>query len=146
MGLTGFKQFFERQLGNPASKGNPENHVDAMNRELGINPNDLEDRFLSGPVELEDEGLWINQALWEIIKPVEQNDPYVRLRFIQSKSPSLNQRVYRKREDGQMVPYEGDITGRVFMVTMQKFAKMIGRGWEPAVLGQQGGIGGLPGL
>ena len=138
MRLKGFKLFFERQL-NSLKKDKPEDHLDAMQRELGIDINSLDDRFLSGPIALEDEGLWFNQAEWEIVKPVEQNDPFIRLKFIKSHSPNINQTILVKSEDGSWANYPGDVTGRTFMVTRGKFAKMYGRPWLSALGGGPGG-------
>jgi hypothetical protein len=125
-----FKLFFEDDIHGKSKKGKPENYLDGMWRELGIDPNSIPKYVESGPIEIKDEGLWYNQAVWEVIKPIDLNDSFVRLKFHKSLSPSLNQRCYVRREDGQMIPYEGDPSGRVHLVPMGTFAKMLGKPWQ----------------
>ena len=137
-----FKQFLEK-------KEEKENYLDGMWRELGIDPNVIPDYIESGPIEIPEEGLWYNQAIWQVLKPIEKEDSFVRIKFCVCKSPNLNQRAYVKREDGQMVPYEGDPSGRIHMLTIDKFAELLGRGWQSALMGgagaEMGGMGGLGG-
>lgn len=147
--MHGFKQFVAedkvRSLEgkSKAKKEEPENYLDGMWRELGIDPNSVPEFIESGPVEIEDQGLFFNQAIWQVIKPIELSDPFVRIRFHKSLSPNLNQRCYRKREDGKMEPFGGEIEGKVFIIPIKKFAEMLGRGWQSAVQG--GGPGGMGG-
>lgn len=148
--LGSFKKFMEKvSLGSPSDqddkKGKPENFLDGMWRELGIDPNSLPEFFQAGPVHLSDEGLWFNTAVWRIIKPINKDDPFVRVKFHKSIGPNLNQTAYRK-ENGKMVPYVGsDLPTRVFMITPNKLSEMIGIGWSPAVQGAAAGgsLGGL---
>ncbi len=125
------------------SAGKPENYLDGMWRELGISPDSIPKYIESGPIEIKDEGLWYNQAIWEVIKPVDISDRFVRIKFHKSMSPNLNQRCYVRREDGQMIPYQGDPSGRIHLIPIDKFAEMLGKPWQSVAA--QGG-GGMPGL
>lgn len=116
-----------------------ENYVQGMQRELGINPNSIPDFIESGPVELPDEGLVFNQAVWQVVKPIDANDEYVRIKFHKSLSPNLNQHCYVKQHDGQLMPVNGDISNKVFVITLDKLSEMLGRGWAPAMQQQAGG-------
>lgn len=145
MSLSGFRQFVEDKVNTLSSqkpKPRKENVLDGMWRELGISPNQIPDLMETGPIEMPDEGLWFNQAVWQVIKPIELNDSFVRIKMHKSLSPNLNQRVYYKTESGKMVPYTGDITQRVFLLPIKKFAEIFSRGWQGA-LQQQGGFGGM---
>lgn len=149
--LTGFKRFFEdatRSLqGDKPSKkaGKPENYLDGMWRELSIDPNSVPEFIESGPIHLEDQGLWFNQAIWQVLKPIDLKDHFVRIKFHKSLSPNLNQHCYVRKEDGQMVPYEGDIEGKAFLIPINKLAEMLGKGWQSVVQAGAGGMGGPPG-
>jgi hypothetical protein len=150
--LHGFKQFIAedevRSLNKdsaskkPAAK--PENYLDGIKRELGINPNNIPKYIESGPIELEDEGLWFNQAIWEVMKPIQLEDPFVRIKFHKSLSPNLNQTCYRRKSNGEMEPFSGSLEGKIIMLPMKKFAELFSRGWQGAVQGA-GGMGGLGG-
>lgn len=132
--LDSFKTFLEdktRSLKKP--DGKPEDYLDGLDRELGIDPSVSIPQYVeSGPVHFEDEGLWFNQAVWEVLKPVEKNDMFVRVRLVKFTSPNLNQRVYRRREDGQMEPYTGPLSTTVHLIKKEKLAEMMGRGWQTA--------------
>ncbi len=139
--LSGFKLFVEKD----EKKKPTENYLDGEWRELGIDPNTLPEYIETGPIELEDEGLWFNQAVWQIVKPIDLKDRFVRIKFHKSKSPNLNQRVYVRRHDGQMVPYEGDPSGQVHLIPIKKLAEIMGRAWQTVLMGQQAGMGGMGG-
>ena len=149
--LRGFKHFFEDETRSlksdkPAKKGGkPENYLDGMWRELGIDPNSIPEFIESGPIHLEDQGLWFNQAIWQVMKPIDLKDHFVRIKFHKSLSPNLNQHCYVRRPDGQMVPFEGDIEGKAFLIPINKLAEILGKGWQSAIQGA-GGMGGPPGM
>jgi len=145
--LAGFRSFFEaktRSLDGGSGKDtknakNPENHIDAMKRVLGVNPDDLPDIIPTGPITIR--GVQYNQATIELKKPIEPNAKVVQVRFIPSEelnSPSLNQVAVK---DGQN--YMGKpITGWV-PVTMQWLAELLQRPLQPPA---GGGAGGPPGM
>ena len=87
-----------------------------MWRELGISPDDIPDIIESGPVEFD--GIYYNQALWKVIKPIDLKVVHVRVQFHKSLSPSINQRAYRRREDGKMEPYEGEPDTDIHLITI----------------------------
>lgn len=121
------------------NKNKPEqaNMVDALELELGIPRSALPDVIdSSGPVELEDEGLVYNQAIWQLIKPIEPNDMYVRIRFMKTKSPDFV-RAYKRGPDGKLTPYQGNLEGRIHLIPIQKFAAMFGRALKASLA--QGG-------
>lgn len=135
-----FKDWFykedQTQSLKPSKKQHPENNLDGMWRELGIDPNLIPQFIESGPIELEDQGLWFNQSVWEVIKPIRLDDYFVRIKFHKSLSPNLNQRCYIKNHDGKMVPYKafnGELESKIFLIPINKFSKMLGRGWEMAI-------------
>lgn len=131
--LNGFRQFIAEDAVRSLKKGSKENYFDGLKRELGIDINLIPDFIESGPIELEDEGLWYNQAVWQVIKPINQNDTHVKVKFHKSLSPNINQRCYIKKPDGKMQPYMGDPSDRIHLITMKKLAEMMGKGWETAV-------------
>lgn len=132
--MMSFKAFLEK-------KEEPENYIDGMERELGIDPNTLPDFIESGPIEIPDENILYNQAIWRVIKPIESGDKFIRIQFHKSKSPNLNQHCYRRKEDGSLVPYIGKIEGAIHLIPIDQFAEILGRGWQAAA----GAPGGLPG-
>ncbi len=123
MRLAGFKRFFE-------AKDEKENHLDAIHRELGIDPNSIPEFIESGPIEIEGEGLWFNQAVWQVIKPIELSDEFVKIKFHKSLSPDLNQICLRRRQDGKMEPAQEDLTGKVFLIPLKKLAEILGQGFQ----------------
>lgn len=130
-----FRQFVE--LHKPGHKPKPD-YIDALNLELGINKNALPDVFESGPIEIEDEGIIYNQAIWQIIKPIEDSDMFVRIRFYKSKSPNF-ERAYIRKKDGQLAPYQGEIEGKVHLISLKKLSQILGKGWEGAAAQAGGG-------
>jgi hypothetical protein len=138
--MEGFKFYFEREL----KSSKPEDYFSAVDRELGIKPDQFPEYFLSGPVYFPEEGLYFNQAVWKIIKPVYENDLFVRLKYHKSDSPNLNSRAYRKDSSGEMHPYPGDVTGAVFLMPMDKFCNLITRGQLSK--SSQSGFGGFGGI
>ncbi len=136
-----FRQFFE--FDRSPSKPKKGNYIDGLWQELGIDRNSLPDFIESGPIELEDEGLLYNQAVWQIIKPIEDTDMYVRLKFYKSASPNF-ERAYVRRHDGQLMPYQGKVEGKVHLVSIQKLADILGKGWQAAAQAAAGGAGGMP--
>jgi len=128
-----FKQFFELHIGPKKHKHKPKkgNYIDGLWQELGIDRNSLPDFIESGPIEIEEEGLLYNQAIWQLVKPIEENDLYVRIRFFKSSSPNF-ERAYKRRHDGQLVPYEGEVNGKVHLISIQKLADILGKGWQAA--------------
>jgi hypothetical protein len=139
-----FKQFFELHRGPTKHKPKKGNYIDGLWQELGIDRNSLPDFIESGPIEVEDEGLLYNQAIWQIIKPIEDTDLYVRIRFYQSKSPNF-ERAYVRHNDGQLSPYQGKCEGKTHLISIQKLANILGKGWQAAT-SQAGGMpgGGMP--
>jgi hypothetical protein len=122
----------------------PENYLDGMWRELGIDPNSVPEYIESGPIELPEEGLWFNQAIWKVEKPIDLKDSFVRITFHKSLSPNLNQRCYVRREDGEMEPAEEDIDGKTYLIPIDKFAEMLSKPWQSAAGGMGGGGPGGP--
>ena len=139
-----FKQFFELHRGphKPKKPKEPKkgNYIDGLWQELGIDRNSLPDFIESGPIEIEDEGLLYNQAIWQIVKPIEDTDLYVRIKFFKSSSPNF-ERAYKRRHDGQLVPYEGEVDGKIHLISIQKLAEILGKGWQAAA---QAAAGGMP--
>jgi hypothetical protein len=145
--LSGFRQFIEDEThslekGHQSGVGHkgsnedkPENYLDGMWRELGIHPDDIPDIIESGPIEFD--GIYYNQALWKVIKPIDLKDEYVRIQFHKSLSPNINQRAYRRKDNGKMEPYEGQPDTNTHLITIEQLAKMLGRDWT-TVTGQQG--------
>ena len=125
-------------------KGEEENYLQGMNRELGIDPNSITEFIESGPIEISDEGLFFNQAIWKIIKPLDINDKFARIQFHKSLSPSLNQHCYRRRDDGKMEPAQENLTGRIFLIPLKKLADMLGKPWQSAGGAGGGGMGAGP--
>lgn len=145
--LSGFKAFIEDKVKGmekeKASKPEPENYIDRLWGELGIDPNDLPDYIESGPIELDCDGqvLLFNQCSFKLIKPVEINVPYVRIQLHNSDSPSLNRRIYVKSQSGELKPYQGAVDQKVLIISIDKLAEMLGRGWQPATQPPVGGGG-----
>lgn len=135
-----FRQFFEFDRGPHKHKHKPKkgNYIDGLWQELGIDRNALPDFVESGPIEIEEEGLIYNQAIWQIVKPIEETDLYVRIKFYKSSSPNF-ERAYKRRHDGQLVPYEGETDGKVHLISIQKLADILGKGWQSAIAGAAGG-------
>lgn len=137
-----FKQFFELHRGPTKHEPKKGNYIDGLWQELGIDRNALPDFIESGPIEIEDEGLLYNQAVWQIIKPIEDTDLYVRIRFFKSASPNF-ERAYKRKHDGQLVPYEGEVNGKVHLISIQKLADILGKGWQAAAQAATAQPGGL---
>jgi hypothetical protein len=138
--LAGFRQFIEDKThslekGRDGHKDKPENYLDGMWRELGIDPNHIPDIIESGPIEFD--GIYYNQALWKVVKPIDLKDDFVRIQFHKTLSPNINQRAYYHGDGGKMIPYEGDMDTNVHLITIDQLAKMLGRDWT-TITGQQG--------
>ena len=138
MDKLNFKMWFEDKTHSLESnkdkkKDKPENYLDGMSRELGIDPNLIPDYIESGPIHLDEEGLWFNQAIWKVIKPIRLKDHFVKIQFHKSLSPNLDQNCYIKGEDGKMIPYNGDVTNKTFLITINKLANMLSKGWQGAL-------------
>ncbi len=146
--LSGFKVFFEDKVHSMKKhkkhEEEPENYLDRLWGELGIDPNDLPDFIESGPVELEYDGqvLLFNQCVFKLIKPIELSVPYVKIQLHNLNSPSLNRRIYVRKEDGSVKHYEGAIDEKEIIISIDKLAEMLGRGWQAAANQSQGGMGG----
>src|SRR5208283_5336509 len=95
----------------------------------------IPDIIESGPIEIQ--GLIFNQALWKVVKPIDLKDEFVRIKFHKSLSPSLNQHCYRKGVDGKLMPVEGDLSGKTFMITLDKLSEMLGKGWQSVIQNAQ---------
>jgi hypothetical protein len=109
------------------------NYIDGLWQELGIDRNALPDFIESGPIEIEDEGLLYNQAIWQILKPIDETDLYVRIKFFKTKSTDPNfVRAYVRRHDGKLMPYQGKVEGRIHLISIQKLAEILGKGWQAA--------------
>ena len=126
--MIGFKQFFEDQTRSLDKE--KENYINGMARELSINPNSIPRYIESGPIEID--GLTFNQAIWEIIHPISESDTHVKIKFHKSLSPNIDQRVYIRNGD-KLEPYVGELPNRIFLITMNKLAEMLGRGWQSAI-------------
>lgn len=111
-----------------------------MWQELGIDRNSLPDFIESGPIEITEEGILYNQAIWQIIKPIEENDLYVKIKFYKSKSPNF-ERAYVRGSDGQLRPYQGQVEGKTHIISIKKLAEILGKGWQSAVQAAAGGGG-----
>lgn len=135
-----FRQFVERYGPSHRHKHKPKkaNYIDSIWQELGIDRDSLPDFIESGPIKVEDEGITYNQAIWQIIKPIEEDDMYVRIKFYKSKSPNF-ERAYVTQEDGQLKPYMGKLEGKIHLISIQKLSEILGKGWQSAI--QQGGMG-----
>ncbi len=131
----GFRQFVELEKKSG-------NYIDGLWQELGIDRNSLPDFIESGPIDLEDEGIRYNQAIWQILKPIDKTDLYVRIKFFKSNVPQF-ERAYTKRHDGQLVPYQGQCEGRIHLISIQKLAEILGKGWQTLVAQSAGGAGGV---
>lgn len=139
-----FKQFCELHKMDHSKKHHPKppkkgNYIDGLWQELGIDRNSLPDFIESGPIEIEDEGLLYNQAIWQIIKPIEETDLYVRIKFFKSASPNF-ERAYIRRHDGQLMPYQGECEGKLHLISIQKLADILGKGWQAAAAQAAGGM------
>lgn len=139
-----FKSFLERDL--HGVKKHPENYLNALSRELSIDPNSMPD-FIDVPqAEFTDENLLFNQVILQVIKPISLDDPYIRVKLYSMKSPDLNQHVYQRRDVGgknQIIPYEGSLQGiknKVFLIPIDKFSSMVTRGWEGNINKMASGI------
>lgn len=124
--------------------GDRENYLDGMWRELGIDPNSVPKLSECGPFEIPEQGLWFNAAIWEVIKPIDLKDHFVRIKFHKSLSPNFNQRCYIKQENGDWMPFQEDLEGKIFLITIDKFAEILSKPWQSVAA--QGGMGGPPGL
>lgn len=147
--LHGFKQFVEdatRSLKphkhKKPHKHDTENYLDAIWRELGIGPESIPDKIDSGPVEIA--GYVFNQAVFKVIKPITLKDHMVRIKLEDIDSPNLNQKVYRRGDDGQLVPYEGPLPTHTFLISIKELSDMLSRAWQSAGQGGAGGMGGAP--
>jgi hypothetical protein len=146
--LAGFRQFIledethSLKKDSKGDKGTPENYLDGMWRELGISPNDIPDMIESGPVEFD--GILYNQAIWKVLKPIDLKDTHVRIQFHKSLSPNLNQRAYRRLENGKLQPFEGDPDTSTHMIGIDDLAKMLGRDWTTVTAGGAAGGGAPP--
>jgi hypothetical protein len=129
-----FRQFVELHKPKPKKA----NYIDGLWQELGIDRNSLPDFIESGPIEIEDEGILYNQAIWQIIKPIEDIDLYVRIKFYESKSPNF-ERAYIRGHDGQIKPYQGEVRGKMHLISIQKLAEILGKGWQSAIQAPAGG-------
>ena len=140
--ISGFRQFFINEDKVRGLKKKKENYLQSLNRELSISPNAIPDRIETGEIELD--GLYFNQAVLQVIKPIDLTDKFIKVKLDDTYSPNLDQQVYRKTEDGQMTPYVGSLSKKIFLVPIDKFAELISKAWQSAGQGQQGG-GGLGG-
>jgi hypothetical protein len=134
---------FRRFVEEKEKKDKPENYLDGAWRELGIDINSMPDYIESGPIEAD--GILYNQAIWQILKPIDPKDVFVKIKFFKSSSPNLNQHAYRRTHDGKLVPYEGNTKSNIHLIPIDKLAEMLSRGWQSVVQQQgQGGMGGPP--
>lgn len=116
-----FRKFVEETEHKPA------NYIDTIWQELGIDRNALPDTISTGWLELPEEGLTFNQAIWQVVKPIDEHDLYVRIRYFKANSASPNfVRAYMKKPDGSLEPYQGKIEGTVHLITVQKLAQILG--------------------
>ena len=142
-----FKEWFykEDEVHSLKGKGKPENYLDGMFKQLNIDPNSIPKYIPSGPVDIDD--LSFNAAWWEVIKPINLDDKYVKIRFYKSNSPSVDQ-VCSIIKHGKKIPYKpapGELENRTFLQPIDKFAQMLGKGWEMAIQNPSpmGGMGGM---
>lgn len=137
-----FKHFFELHK-SPLGKPKKGNFIDGMSQELGIDRNALPDFIESGPIELEDEGILYNQAIWQIMKPIADTDLYAKIKFFKSKSPNF-ERAYVRGQDGQLRPYQGEVEGKTHIISIKKLADILGKGWQATAQAAASGGGGSP--
>lgn len=133
--LDFYSFFVEDEVRSLEKDKDKENYLGGIHQQLGINPDVLPEKIETGPFEIED--LWFNQAVWKIIKPINLEDLFVRVQFVKSLSPNINQRVYQKTSNGKWIPYNGPITERIFLIPMDKFAEVMSRAWQMTVQNQQ---------
>lgn len=127
--LSGFKLFVERKL-RSLDNNKPENHLDALSRELSISPNDIPDLLQVSPFQLEDKDICFNTIVLKVKKPIELNDPFVTLYIDPIKSPNLNQNIYIC---STKQPYSGNINDLIhfpIILPMQKFSELFSRAWQ----------------
>lgn len=127
-----FRNFFE--LSHKHHKPKSGNYIDGLWQELGIDRNALPDFIESGPIEVEDEGMVYNQAIWQIVKPIEDTDLFVRIRFYKSATPNF-ERAYVRGHDGQLAPYQGKCEGKIHLISIEKLADILGKGWQSVAAG-----------
>ena len=118
----------------------PANYIDTIWQELGIDRNSLTDFIESGPIELNDEGITYSQAIWQILKPIGEKDMYARIKLYKSQTPNF-ERAYVKGPDGKLIPYQGEVEGKIHLITLKKLAEILGKGWQSAAAGAAGGGG-----
>ena len=121
-----FRQFIE------AKEQKKANFIDGIWQELGIDRDALPDFIESGPIEIEEEGILYNQAIWQIVKPIDETDVYVKIKFYKSKSPNF-ERAYTRGPDGKLQLYQGECNGKEHLISVQKLAEILGKGWQTAV-------------
>jgi hypothetical protein len=124
-------------------KKKPENYIDGMSRELNIDPNSIPDFIETGPIEIPEEGLLYNQAIWRVIKPIREDDKFVKIQFHKSLSPNLDQVVLKRLPDGQLTKYPGPLNNKIHIITIDKFAEIFARPWQTVIQGAAMGGGGV---
>lgn len=132
-----FKRFVEEK-----KPEKPLNHIDAMWQELGIDRDSLPDNFSTGWLELPEEGLYFNQAIWQVIKPIDEHDMFVRIKYYSPNNSNPNFiRCYVKNQDGSYEPYKGKVDGSVHLITIQKLAQALGLPFKASAgAAQMGGM------
>lgn len=126
----------------------PENHIDALNRELNIDPNTIPEFIETGQIEFPEEGLLYNQAIWRVIKPIDKGDKFVRIQFHKSMSPNLDQVVLKRQHDGSLARYTGPMDNKIHLLPMERFAQIFSLPWQTTLAagGMGGGMGGMGGM
>lgn len=133
-----FKRFVEEK-----KPDKPLNHIDAMDQELGIDRASLPKDFSTGWLELPEEGLYFNQAIWQLL-PVGEHDMFARIKYFRANSSNPNfVRCYTKGQDGKLQPYMGEIDGSVHLISIARLAKALGLPFQAAAGATGMGTGGM---
>jgi hypothetical protein len=145
--LSGFRSYFEASVhslkkqhgGHKKHHSDPEDHLNAIGRELSVHMADLPQRFTTGPIEMGDR--MYNTACWRLLQPVEDDAHYIRIQLDPEYSPNLDQNTYLIMPGGEKISYHGDPDTKVYLIKRKTLVDILSRPWQSA---GQGGAGGAP--